>query len=122
MGEQFILVCDVCGKPAAETATIKVGNRSFVKDYCSTHLSELTAGARAPRRGRRRALVASAAATAPKRRGRPKGSTTKKSTAKRSTAKRRGRPKKSTAKRRGRPRKTAARRGRPPKSAAQSSS
>jgi len=39
MGEQTILVCDVCGKPAVETATIRVGTRSYVKDYCSAHLS-----------------------------------------------------------------------------------
>lgn len=125
MGEQFILVCDVCGRPAAETVTIKVGNRNFVKDFCSTHLNELTAGARAPRRGRRRAVVAgtgssATGSTGTARRGRPKGSTTRKrSTTKRSTSKRSG------AKRGGRTKssaKTGARRGRPRKSSAQASS
>jgi hypothetical protein len=94
MGEQVILVCDVCGRPAAESATIRVGKRNFVKDFCSTHLSELTAGARAPRRGRRRGTAVKTAA----RRGRrpPKSG---------ATPKRRGRPPKSAAapKRRGRP-------------------
>ena len=107
MGEQTILVCDVCGRPATETVTIRVGNRNYVKDFCSTHLAELTAGARAPRRGRRKGSVGASSA-APKRRGRPP----KSASAKRSTGKRRGRPpksasaKKSTAKRRGRPRKS----------------
>ena len=68
MAEQVILVCDVCGRPAVESATIRVNGRNYVKDYCSTHLTELTAGARAPRRGRRRATAAAAPA---KRRGRP---------------------------------------------------
>src|SRR5438876_7645925 len=103
MGEQTILVCDVCGRPAVETATIRVGARNFVKDYCATHLSELTAGARAPRRGRRRAVVASGSQEAPRRRGRPR----KSATAKRSVAKRSG-AKRSGAKRRGRPRKAQA--------------
>jgi hypothetical protein len=116
MGEQTILVCDVCGKPAVETVTIRIGNRNLVKDYCSVHLAELTAGARTPRRGRRKGSVAagSTRSAAPKRRGRPP---------KRATAKRRGRPpkksaaaKRTTGKRRGRPPKaTGKRRGRPPK-------
>jgi hypothetical protein len=106
MGEQTILVCDVCGKPATQTATIRVGSRNYVKDYCSTHLAELVSGARAPRRGRRKAVVAPGAggATAPKRRGRPpKSATAKRASAKKSGAKRRGRPPKAGAKRRGRP-------------------
>jgi hypothetical protein len=74
MGEKTILVCDVCGRPATETATIKVGRRSFVKDLCGSHVSELTAGARRPRPGRRRGVVATTGASdAPKRpRGRPR--------------------------------------------------
>jgi hypothetical protein len=102
MGEQTILVCDVCGRPAVETATIRVGGRNYVKDYCTQHLSELIAGGRAPRRGRRRAVTGgvSAAKTAPKRRGRPpKGAAAKRSTRKAASAR------KSTGKRRGRPRK-----------------
>src|SRR5437588_10737915 len=112
MGEQTILVCDVCGRPAAETVTIRVGNRNYVKDFCSTHLSELTAGARAPRRGRRKGVAsAGGAATAPRRRGRPpKSASAKRRTTKRSAAKR-GAARKSTGKRRGRPRKAAAQAG-----------
>jgi len=99
MGEQTILVCDVCGKPAAQTVTIRVGNRNFVKDFCSTHLSELTAGARAPRRGRRKATVAAAAPSGAKRRGRPPKSKAAKKTAsrKKSGSRRRGRPRKKSA-------------------------
>jgi len=107
MGEQTILVCDVCGKPAVETVTIRVGRRNFVKDFCSTHLSELTAGARAPRRGRRRGVVASASAapSAPRRRGRPpKSAAAKKSGTRKSGARKSG-ARKSGARRRGRPRK-----------------
>jgi hypothetical protein len=108
MGEQTILVCDVCGRPATETVTIRAGGRNLVKDLCSTHLAELTRGARAPRRGRRKGS-ASARTTATrstgKRRGRPpkSASAKKRLSAKRSTGKRRGRPPKATGKRRGRP-------------------
>ena len=79
MAEKTILVCDTCGRPAAETVTIKVSRGNFVKDQCSTHVNELVAGARRPRRGRPRAVVGSAPAakkaaakTAPKKRGRPR--------------------------------------------------
>jgi hypothetical protein len=73
MGERTILVCDVCGQPATQTATIKVGRRSWAKDLCDRHVAELTAGARRPRPGRRRGVVAAAGQTAAKRpRGRPR--------------------------------------------------
>jgi hypothetical protein len=83
MAEKTILVCDACGKPAAETVTIKVARGNFVKDLCAAHVNDLVAGARKPRPGRRKAVVARAAApraaspraaakTAPKRRGRPR--------------------------------------------------
>lgn len=73
MAEKTILVCDACGRPAAETITIKVSRGNFVKDMCSTHVSELVAGARRPRPGRRKGVVAKPAAeqAMPKRRGRP---------------------------------------------------
>jgi hypothetical protein len=81
MAEKTILVCDACGRPAAETVTIKSTRGNFVKDLCSTHVSELVAGARKPRPGRRKGVVAKAAArsatgakkttTTGKRRGRP---------------------------------------------------
>jgi hypothetical protein len=71
MGERTILVCDVCGQPATQTATIKVGRRSWAKDLCDRHVAELTAGARRPRPGRRRGVV-SAATPAKRPRGRPR--------------------------------------------------
>jgi len=77
MAEKTILVCDACGKPAAETVTIKVTRGNFVKDLCAAHVNELVAGARKPRPGRRKAVVAGAtpkpaAKPAPRRRGRPR--------------------------------------------------
>jgi hypothetical protein len=84
MAEKTILVCDACGKPAAETITIKVARGNFVKDLCSTHVNELVAGARRPRPGRRRGVVAGGSAS------------TAKSSAKK-TGSRRGRPRKKAA-------------------------
>jgi hypothetical protein len=83
MAERTILVCDICGQPAVQTVTFKVGRRNLQKDYCSVHLQELTAGARAPRRGRRPGAVVASAA---KRRGRPPKGGAKRPTAKRATA------------------------------------
>jgi hypothetical protein len=71
MAEKTILVCDICGKPAAETVTIRVAQGNFVKDMCASHVSEMIAGARRPRPGRRKAVVASAKGQA-RRRGRPR--------------------------------------------------
>lgn len=73
MAEKTILVCDTCGRPAAETVTIKVSRGNYVKDLCSAHVGELVAKARRPRPGRRKGVVAGtpAADAAPKRRGRP---------------------------------------------------
>jgi hypothetical protein len=88
MGEAVVLVCDVCGKPAVETVTVRAGRVNRVKDLCQAHLDQLLAGSRTPRRGRRRqaASVASAPAT---RRRRPKGTAG-------SPGKRRGRPRRSS--------------------------
>ncbi|HWL91706.1 MAG TPA: hypothetical protein VNP90_10125 [Actinomycetota bacterium] len=73
MAERTIVVCDVCGKPATETVTIKVARGNFAKDLCATHVTELVAGARRPRPGRPRKMAGSAQETsAPKRRGRPR--------------------------------------------------
>jgi hypothetical protein len=88
VAEAVVLVCDTCGRPAAETITIKVGRSNWQKDLCDAHVAELVAGARKPRPGRRRATVAAAAAPA-KRRGRPPGS---KNRAKSPNGRRRGRP------------------------------
>lgn len=84
MGEAVVLVCDVCGKPAVQTVTIKAGSVNRVKDLCRAHLDELLAGSRAPRRGRRRQPTTLASAPAPRRRS-PKSSAG-------SPGKRRGRP------------------------------
>jgi hypothetical protein len=40
MAERTILVCDICGQPAAQTVTFKVGRRNLQKDYCSVHLQD----------------------------------------------------------------------------------
>jgi hypothetical protein len=69
MAERTIVVCDVCGKPATETATIKTSRGNFAKDLCAQHVAELTAGARKPRPGRPRKMTEGTPATT--RRGRP---------------------------------------------------
>lgn len=71
MAEKTIVVCDVCGKPATETVTIKVARGNYAKDLCAAHVTELVAGARRPRPGRPRKMAGEAAA-APARRGRPR--------------------------------------------------
>jgi hypothetical protein len=98
VAEATVLVCDVCGRPAVETVTIKVGRRNLQKDYCRTHLDELVQGARTPRPGRRKAVLTAQPA---KRRGRPPKAAS-------GNGRRRGRPPKATSgngRRRGRPRK-----------------
>ncbi|MDP9295381.1 MAG: hypothetical protein M3O88_01630 [Actinomycetota bacterium] len=77
MTESVILVCDVCGAPAEEGVIIRIGGRNLAKDLCGSHLRELISGARTPKRGRR---PGSSTRRGP---GRPKGSTTAKSSAKR---------------------------------------
>ena len=54
MAEKTILVCDVCGKPATQAVSIRVGQRNLWKDLCDLHVTELTAGARPAKPGRRR--------------------------------------------------------------------
>jgi hypothetical protein len=88
MAEKTILVCDACGKPAAETVTIKATRGNFVKDLCATHVGELVAGARRPRRGRPRAVAAGSSPSKP---------AAKKTATRKTTAKRRGRPRKKPA-------------------------
>jgi hypothetical protein len=78
MAQQTIKVCDVCGSPAVETVGLKVRGRSLRKDLCSVHLRELTAGARAPKRGRPARSKAAASASSPLRaRSTPKEATSK---------------------------------------------
>jgi hypothetical protein len=72
MAEKTVVVCDVCGKPAAETVTIKVARGNYAKDLCAAHVTELIAGARRPRPGRPRKMAGAAPAATPKRRGRPR--------------------------------------------------
>ena len=74
MAEKTIVVCDVCGKPATETVTIKVARGNYAKDLCAAHVTELVAGARRPRPGRPRKMAGGSSAAAPKRRGRPRKS------------------------------------------------
>ena len=57
MAERTIVVCDVCGKPATETVTIKVARGNYAKDLCAAHVTELVAGARRPRPGRPRKMA-----------------------------------------------------------------
>jgi hypothetical protein len=100
MAEKTILVCDACGKPAAETVTMKTSRGNFVKDLCSTHVNELVAGARKPRPGRRKGTTVAtgaqpAATAAPKPAARK--SAARKSAAKSAAPKKRGRPRKNPA-------------------------
>jgi hypothetical protein len=87
MAERVMLVCDTCGRPAAETVMIRssAGNRQ--RDYCSAHLDELLAPSRVPKRGRK-----------PGSTNRPAGA--KKTTAKKATTRRKGTGRKATRKKR----------------------
>ena len=58
MAEQVVVVCDTCGKAPAQTVAITVNGRSYRKDLCSEHLSELLANTHTARRGRPRAASA----------------------------------------------------------------
>lgn len=122
MSERTILVCDACGRPAAETVTIKSSRGSLVKDLCSTHVSELVAGARKPRPGRRKGVVAGSGGGGGATNGRSgngRRSGAKKSGAKKTGAKKSGRKKsgarKSRAKKSPTLSKSGKRIGRPPK-------
>jgi hypothetical protein len=57
MAERVVVVCDVCGRPAGESVTFRIGNRTLAKDLCHTHVQELVRNARAPKRGRRPAAT-----------------------------------------------------------------
>jgi hypothetical protein len=81
MAERVVLVCDVCGRPAQQSVTFRIGSRSLAQDLCATHLQELVRASHAPRRGRR-PTATSAAATAEgtgrRRRGGTKSSASEK--------------------------------------------
>jgi hypothetical protein len=55
-----VLVCDVCGRPAQESVTFRIGNRTLAKDLCPTHVQELVRNSHPPRRGRSPAGILSA--------------------------------------------------------------
>lgn len=59
MAERTVLVCDVCGAVGAETISIKSSSRTAQKDLCPKHLTEIFAGSRRPKRGRRPGVSAS---------------------------------------------------------------
>jgi len=64
MSERVMLVCDVCGSPAQQSVTFRIGGRSLSQDLCATHLQELVRRSHAPRRGRRPGSVSPSGATA----------------------------------------------------------
>ncbi len=53
MAERTMLVCDTCGRPAVETVMIRSSRGNRQRDYCGTHLDELLAPSRVPKRGRK---------------------------------------------------------------------
>jgi hypothetical protein len=61
VAEKTILVCDACGQPASQLITIRLRQRSLVKDLCDPHVAELTDGARPAKRGRPKAFGPAAA-------------------------------------------------------------
>jgi hypothetical protein len=96
MAERLLLVCDTCGKPAVETVTLRTSSGNRQRDYCTEHLSELLAGSRVPKRGRRPGSSnASSAAKAPRRKkvtGRTKPTTRTKATGRKKSTARRASP------------------------------
>lgn len=86
MAEKVVLVCDVCGRPAAESVTFKTGNRTLAQDLCPTHVEELVRNSHAPRLGRR-PNVALASAAGSKRSGRARRGAALRPSGKRATAK-----------------------------------
>ena len=87
MAQAMVVVCDVCGRPAVETVSLKVSARGYQKDVCQQHLDEIIKGSRAPRRGRPRTKrsgasnTVSAKRTSVKRRTASKGKSYPKRTA-----------------------------------------
>jgi hypothetical protein len=75
--EQLTLVCDVDGRPAVRSVTLKVDGANWVIDLCEEDTRKLLNNARKPRRGRKAATVLAPAPGTRRRPGRPKGSTTK---------------------------------------------
>jgi hypothetical protein len=86
MAEKIVLVCDVCGRPAAQSVRFQLGSQSFAQDLCSDHVKELVRNSHSPRRGRR-PNVPPAPAASPKRSLRTRGRVTAPSSGKRPRAK-----------------------------------
>jgi hypothetical protein len=86
MAEKLVRVCDICGRPAEQSVTFKVGPRSRAQDLCGTHLQELVSHSHTAKRGRRPALKPSGAA--PAARGSAHRGPTKRNPKPSSTAKR----------------------------------
>jgi hypothetical protein len=53
MAEKVVRVCDICGDPAEQSVTFRVGARNLTQDLCRVHLQELVRHSHAPKRGRR---------------------------------------------------------------------
>src|SRR5436190_22501241 len=84
MAEQVILVCDVCGNPAEQTVTFRLGTRSLARDLCGAHLQELVRTSHAPSRSRKSRAISSKRVS----RTRPRGRTGRRTSPASSAAKR----------------------------------
>jgi len=60
MAERVVVVCDLCGDPAARSVTFKIANRRLAQDLCPSHFDDLLSHSHAPKRGRRPNLAAPA--------------------------------------------------------------
>ena|SRR5438876_234668 len=77
MAEQVILVCDVCGKPAKQMVTFRLGTRSLAQDLCGTHLQELVRTSHAPSRSRKSRAISSKRVSRTRPSGRTRGRTSR---------------------------------------------
>jgi hypothetical protein len=87
MAERVVRVCDVCGDPADQSVTFRVGGRSLAQDLCDTHLQDLVRRAHAPKRGRRPKATTSAGRKASTAARRPRKARTARASRKTATAK-----------------------------------
>jgi hypothetical protein len=94
MAERTVIVCDVCGKPASETITIKANSGNYAKDLCAAHVAEFIAGGRRPRPGRRKGQVARKRTAGAAKKTGAKKTGGRKPAAKKTTGRKRGRPRK----------------------------
>jgi hypothetical protein len=61
MAERVMLVCDLCGRPAERSITMRVDGRNLVIDVCEPDTRMLTKSARPARRGRPKTVLDAAA-------------------------------------------------------------